>query len=381
MDRCERAGGRSDRRRFRSIRPHQVERNLKQNLKRATTRSSTKIRFAQCLYRPFTKKYLYFDWILNERPTAFLGIFPTREPRRRTGYLWCRTSAAKAVSCLHSGIVSSDLHLCATSGGHQCFPFYIYDETAPTAARTSPTGRWTSSATHYNDPTITKWDIFHYVYGVLHHPGYREQFADNLKRELPRIPFAPDFRAFAEAGQAARRPPPRLREARALAARVDRERPTMPLSYRVEKMRLSKDKTALMVNDSLTLAGIPPEVFDYRLGNRSALDWVIDQYQVSEDKRSGITLRPQPRRRPGVHRPPRRPGRPRQHRDRQDRRSPTAGVWLAGRFRGVAGGATARGRPSKSQTGPTLSLICRPRPEPTPVAPWTQNCHRLLRPA
>ena len=66
----------------------------------------------------------------------------------------------------------------------------------------------------------------------------------------------------------------------------------MPLSYRVEKMKLSKDKTELKVNDSLTLAGIPPEVFRYRLGNRSALEWVIDQYQVSEDKRSGIKSDP-----------------------------------------------------------------------------------------
>ena len=67
----------------------------------------------------------------------------------------------------------------------------------------------------------------------------------------------------------------------------------VPLSYRVEdKMRLSKDKTEPRVNPSLTLAGIPPETFQYRLGNRSALEWVIDQYQVSEDPRSGIRSDP-----------------------------------------------------------------------------------------
>jgi predicted helicase len=67
----------------------------------------------------------------------------------------------------------------------------------------------------------------------------------------------------------------------------------VPLSYRVEdKMRLNKDKTAVTVNPSLTLSGLPPETFSYRLGNRSALDWVIDQYQVSEDKRSGIRSDP-----------------------------------------------------------------------------------------
>lgn len=71
------------------------------------------------------------------------------------------------------------------------------------------------------------------------------------------------------------------------------ETPGKPLSYRVEdQMRLSKDKLRLTVNPFLTLAGIPPETFEYRLGNRSALDWVIDQYQVSTDKRSGITSDP-----------------------------------------------------------------------------------------
>jgi predicted helicase len=67
----------------------------------------------------------------------------------------------------------------------------------------------------------------------------------------------------------------------------------VPLSYQVEdKMRLSKDKTSLAVNPSLMLAGIPPETFQYRLGNRSALEWVIDQYQVGEDKGSGIKSDP-----------------------------------------------------------------------------------------
>ena len=68
---------------------------------------------------------------------------------------------------------------------------------------------------------------------------------------------------------------------------------TIPLSYRVEdKMRLAKDRRSLRVNDSLTLGGIPPETFEYRLGNRSALEWVIDQYQVTEDKHSGIRSDP-----------------------------------------------------------------------------------------
>ena len=70
------------------------------------------------------------------------------------------------------------------------------------------------------------------------------------------------------------------------------EKPGEKLDYRVTKMRLSKDKTQIVYNQFLTLSGIPPETFEYRLGNRSALDWVIDQYQVSTDKRSGIVNDP-----------------------------------------------------------------------------------------
>ena len=71
-----------------------------------------------------------------------------------------------------------------------------------------------------------------------------------------------------------------------------REKPGEKLNLRVEKMRLSKDKQTLVYNDFLTLTGIPKETYDYRLGNRSALEWVIDQYQVSTNKRSGITNDP-----------------------------------------------------------------------------------------
>jgi hypothetical protein len=70
------------------------------------------------------------------------------------------------------------------------------------------------------------------------------------------------------------------------------ETPGKPLDWRVEKMKLSKDKRSLIYNDFLTLSGIPPGVFEYRLGNRSALEWIIDQYQVSTDKRSAVTNNP-----------------------------------------------------------------------------------------
>ena len=105
------------------------------------------------------------------------------------------------------------------------------------------------------------------------------------------VPLAPDFRAFARAGRELARLHLEYEEMEPYALDWI-ETPEVPLSYRVEKMRLSKNKTQLKVNDLLSLAGIPPEVFGYRLGNRSALDWVIDQYRVKTDKRSGITSDP-----------------------------------------------------------------------------------------
>ncbi len=173
----------------------------------------------------------------------------------------------------------------------QCFPFYVYDEDGTNRRENVTDWALGQFRSKYGDEKITKWDIFYYVYGLLHHPGYRDRYADCLKWELPRIPFAPDFRAFAGAGK-------RLARLHLDYERIDPyplewiESPDVPLSYRVEKMRLAKDKASLKVNESLTLAGIPAEVFDYRLGNHSALHWVIDQYRIKTDKRNGITSDP-----------------------------------------------------------------------------------------
>ena len=108
-----------------------------------------------------------------------------------------------------------------------------------------------------------------------------------MKRELPRIPFASDFWTFSEDGK-------RLAELhvnyekQAESSLKWLENKDEKVNYRVERMILSKDKKQIKYNEFLTLSGIPPEVFEYRLGNRSALDWIIDQYQVSTDRRSGI---------------------------------------------------------------------------------------------
>jgi predicted helicase len=186
----------------------------------------------------------------------------------------------------------SDQHICGGFGSAtQCFPFYTYAEDG--AHRRENLTDWALKEFrgHYQDAAIAKWDVFHYVYGLLHHPAYREKYAANLRRELPRFPFAPDFWGFSRAGA-------RLAELHVHYERQPEyplkwvEKPGELLNWRVDRMKLTPDKTALIYNNFLTLEGIPPHTFDYRLGNRSALEWVIDQYKVSTDKRSGITNDP-----------------------------------------------------------------------------------------
>jgi predicted helicase len=182
---------------------------------------------------------------------------------------------------------------CLHYGGRQTqsFPFYTYDEDGTNRQENITDWALDAFRQKYQNPAISKWDIFYYIYALLHHPTYREKYSDNLKRELPRIPYAPDFDSFANAGK-------RLAEIHINYEQQPEyplkfiENNEVPLNWRVEKMKLSKDKTQLIYNDFLTLAGIPPKTFEYRLGNRSALDWIIDRYQVSVDKRSGIENNP-----------------------------------------------------------------------------------------
>ncbi len=113
-------------------------------------------------------------------------------------------------------------------------------------------------------------------------PEYRERYAANLKRELPCIPFAPDFAAFATAGKALAQLHVEYKSLKPWPLQ-HRETKGVPYSEHVAKMKLSADKHSLRVNESLTLEGIPAEAFLYKLGSRSALEWVIDQYQVKGD--------------------------------------------------------------------------------------------------
>ena len=259
---------------------------LKQNLKRGTIADFSHEKIRTSLYRPFTKSHLYFDRMMNERVFVFPSIFPTAETEN---WAICLTAVGnkKPFHCLMTQQIP-DLHL---TGDSQCFPFYTYDEDGSNRHENITDWALAQFRRQYQDDTISKWDIFHYVYGLLHHPEYRQRYQANLKRDLPHIPICPDFWTFAKAG---------ARLAKIHVGYDDMspyplniiETPGKPLTWRVEKMRLSRDKTQIRYNEFLTLAGIPAQAFAYRLGNRSALEWVLDQYQVKVDKRSRIVNDP-----------------------------------------------------------------------------------------
>ena len=338
-------------------------RDLKADLKRGRLAEFDEAKLRQSLYRPFTQPNLFLDRILNEEVYSFPKYLPDASSEEENRIICSPSAGARASYWALCTRLIPNLALTSIDAA-QCFPFYTYAEDGTHRRENITDWALEQFRSHYRDPSITKWDIFHYIYAVLHHPEYRERYAANLRRELPRIRFAsagakalektPNDAALKRRSSTASLQNDRAtandgirvndsatveerpfraalarKESRALApdgpvvavkdADVFRElvkagrrlaeihvhyeqQPEYPLKktekagekldYRVTKMRLSKDKTSLIYNQFLTLSEIPKETYDYRLGNRSALEWVIDQYQVSTDKRSGITNDP-----------------------------------------------------------------------------------------
>ena len=191
----------------------------------------------------------------------------------------------------------------------QCFPRYRYRERAE-VQRELPgieSGReridnisdtaLRAFRVRYNDNTITKDAIFDYVYGVLHASAYRERFANDLAKELPRIPLAPDFHAFAKAGR-------ELAELHLgyetcaeypLEIVFAREGEPRPAHFRIgdRAMRFADDeKTVLAVNEHVSLRGIPDLAHTYQVNGRTPLEWFIDRYRITQDQKSGIVNDP-----------------------------------------------------------------------------------------
>ena len=263
-------------------------RNLKRELNRNKTAEYAEHKVRNSFYRPFTKSCLFFDPIMNDEISHCPSIFPTPEAESENQAIWLKVGREWPMF----GLMVNQFPDRLPQGGSQCFPFYIYDEDGTNRQENITDWALAHFQTHYRDNAIAKWDIFHYNYGLLHHPGYREKYAANLKRDLPHIPMTKEFWKFAKAGARLADLHINYEDQPAYNKLKFIQNPDVPLDWRVEKMKLSRDKTQIVYNNFLTIDGIPPAVFDYRLGTRSALGWVIDQYRVKADKRSGIVNDP-----------------------------------------------------------------------------------------
>ena len=264
------------------------DRELRQHLQRGRRAEFAESKVRNSLYRPYVKTNLFFDRVLNNCVYLFPSFFPTQQTEEENRLIWLKVGSDWPMFPLMATQITDLL----PQSGSQCFPFYTYNEDGSGRKENITDWALAEFRKEYKDDTITKWDIFHYNYGILHHPEYRDKYQANLRRDLPHIPFAPDFWGFANAGE-------KLADLHVNYESVPKydglqyiETPGVPVDWRVEKMRLSKDKTQLKYNEFLMIDGIPAETYEYRLGTRSALEWVIDQYRVKTDKRSGIVNDP-----------------------------------------------------------------------------------------
>ncbi|MBL8762233.1 MAG: DEAD/DEAH box helicase [Phycisphaerae bacterium] len=274
-------------------------------------------------YRPFCKCHLYYHPKVNHRLYRTTALYPTAVARN---IAICSTSPGNRgdPSVLIVDQVPDISVAGKDGGGTQCFPLFLYEpvEAKPkdgvlidTAAEGEVVGGYrrrdaitdaalkTFRAAY--GPKVAKEDIFHYIYGVLHSPEYRSRFASNLKKELPRIPLtkeAADFQRFSKAGRDLAHwhlnyetidPYPLDEHCDVLAMEPEK-------LYTVTKMTYARptaeqkaagqkwDKTRVIYNSHITLSGIPPEALEYVVNGKPALEWVLERYQVTVDKDSGI---------------------------------------------------------------------------------------------
>ncbi len=307
------------------------------------------------MYRPFCKQWLYFNMELNEMTCQQTRLFPFAlsewEDRGRVSKPYSSLLGEKMTyqqngisqlpnlviqvtgvgskrdfSCLMSSVVP-DLQ---TMENGQSLAFYWYeeqeslgglfesqekkivrhetitDEALQIFKNVYPKvfdayGKQPVRAKKYGGVELNKEDIFFYIYGVLHSSEYRERFASNLKKELPRIPFAEDFVRFCNAGRALAELHLNYESVEPYPSIIEEGSSKDP--GRTEKIRFGKckkdddhpkgeDKTVLYVSENLVLKNIPERAYDYVVNGKSAIGWLIDRYQVRTDKASGIVNDP-----------------------------------------------------------------------------------------
>ena len=291
---------------------------LKSQLKRETSIEFSVNHIWSISYRPFVKQHSYVDHRISWSKYQQASIFPAADSENR---VICvpGVGSTKPFSTLIADTMP-DLHFVAFG---QCFPRYRYEVATDPQTRlpglddepVHPQGTLPgfdgqrervdniadaalrAFRMHYQDQSITKDQIFDYVYGVLHAPDYRERFANDLAKQLPRVPFAADFDAFADAGQKLTELHLGYEHCAEFPLEIEFTQPGGPKARHFQigrrAMRFKdEDRSILEVNDHVKVSGIPRSAHEYQVNGRTPLEWCIDRYRVVQDKESGIVNDP-----------------------------------------------------------------------------------------
>ena len=277
-------------------------RELEKNLNRKKQSEFDEAHLRKVLYRPFVATNCYADYTFIQMKYQTDSLFPNSLSEN---LVICVTGvgSTKPFSALIADTMT-DLNFHDKS---QCFPRYYYPKTADALGVTdtlqgigdeldridniSDTAL-NAFREHYSDDTITKDTIFDYVYGVLHTPSYREEFTNNLAKEMPRIPFALNFHTFAEAGAklSALHLGYETCVQYPLESLFAHQGEPQPHHFQLTEkaMRLIDNGATLVINEHVRLSSIPEEAHRYVVNGRTPLEWYIDRYKIKRDKDSGI---------------------------------------------------------------------------------------------
>jgi predicted helicase len=230
------------------------------------------------LYRPFIKLGLYFGDGVIHRPTHASEIFPTNSATNMV-INFMGIGSPKAFTVLATDIITDLNFLSPAANGSRLLPLYRYDKQGNRLDNITNWGL-KQFQEHYKNQQISKEDIFHYVYAVLHDPAYRKKYELNLKREFPRVPFYDSFSQWATWGK-------QLVELHLNYETVEPfglTRTDTKVANPKAKLKADKPKGQIELDAQTTLSGIPAEAWEYKLGNRSALEWVLDRYKERKPK-------------------------------------------------------------------------------------------------
>lgn len=264
------------------------DRELDKYLNRNIPKEFLKEQIQKALYRPYISDFIYFD-------RNFIGMnYQWNEIYRinDNSNSYIAFNALGNTQSFHSLATNKivDLHL---TGDSQCLPLYVYHEDQKHENITD----WALSRfrEHYKKSkgaSITKEDIFYYIYAALHSPVYRQKYEQNLKREFPRIPFYEDFFQWRDWGREladlhinyeTQEPfPLERKDLPKKAKQTDLFAGDKNSAFELKpqtKLRALKDEQTILIDSITTLTGIPPQAWEYKLGNRSALEWILDQYK------------------------------------------------------------------------------------------------------